>query len=238
VFRICHTVEAAIGWPSPTYSPCTGASTASWSASDTSSCRRPCGRSSRTPASTRRSEQSWRAFLDAQGKTILAADFFHVDTVLLPRLYVSVIEHGTRRVHLAGIPPTRRGVGDAVGSEPADEPRRSSSSSSGTGTSSPPRRSTLYSRQSGSGSSRRRSGRLGRTRSPRGWDRQCSPRVPGPDADYRRAAPAAGPGQVHRYGTTLTGHPGHCSRTRLPGVRFRLLWERTSGCCAGTGSAA
>jgi putative transposase len=44
-----------------------------------------------------------RALLNAQAKTILAVDFFHVDTVLLRRLYMPFfIEHGTRRVHLAG----------------------------------------------------------------------------------------------------------------------------------------
>ncbi len=52
----------------------------------------------------RRSGPTWKQFLTVQGRGILAADFVHVDTVLLHRLYaLIVIEHGTRRVHLAGI---------------------------------------------------------------------------------------------------------------------------------------
>src|SRR6476661_10787338 len=52
----------------------------------------------------RRTGPTWRQFLSAQAHAILAVDFAHVDTVLLRRLYILVvIEHGCRRVHLAGI---------------------------------------------------------------------------------------------------------------------------------------
>jgi hypothetical protein len=62
------------------------------------------------PAS-RRSGPTWKQFLTAQARSILAVDFVHVDTVLLRRLYaLIVIEHGTRRVHLAGITATPDGA--------------------------------------------------------------------------------------------------------------------------------
>jgi hypothetical protein len=80
------------------------------------------------PAPTR-CGQTWRAFMEAQAATILAADFFNADTVFLRRLYMlCFIEHGTRRVHLAGITahPTGEWVTQQARSpQPADEPQGS-----------------------------------------------------------------------------------------------------------------
>ncbi len=52
-----------------------------------------------------RSGPTWRQFLNAQARTIIAADFLHVAcAVSLKRLYALIfIEHDTRRLHLAGI---------------------------------------------------------------------------------------------------------------------------------------
>src|SRR3954468_6766328 len=52
----------------------------------------------------RRAGPTRRQFLAAQAHAIIACDFLVVETVLLKRLYVLVfIEHGTRRLHLAGV---------------------------------------------------------------------------------------------------------------------------------------
>jgi putative transposase len=51
----------------------------------------------------RRSGPSWREFLRAQAASVVACDFFTVETALLRRYYVLFfIELQTRRVHLAG----------------------------------------------------------------------------------------------------------------------------------------
>jgi putative transposase len=53
---------------------------------------------------------SWRAFLRAQARSMLAVDFFTVETVSLQRLYVLFfVELGSRRVHLAGCTPNPTG---------------------------------------------------------------------------------------------------------------------------------
>jgi putative transposase len=55
------------------------------------------------PPAGERAGLPWREFLRAQAQSMIAADFFTVETVWLRRLYVLFfIELGTRRVHLAG----------------------------------------------------------------------------------------------------------------------------------------
>jgi putative transposase len=52
----------------------------------------------------RRTGPTWKQFLAVQARGILAADFVHAGTALLQRIHaLIIIEHGTRRAHLAGI---------------------------------------------------------------------------------------------------------------------------------------
>jgi putative transposase len=51
------------------------------------------------PPAGRRSEMTWKQFLAAHAETLLAADFFSVDTIFFKRLYVLIFVHlATRRV--------------------------------------------------------------------------------------------------------------------------------------------
>jgi transposase InsO family protein len=53
---------------------------------------------------TRRSGPTWQQFLTTQAHSMIACDFFTVDTVFLKRIYVLFfVELATRRVHLAGV---------------------------------------------------------------------------------------------------------------------------------------
>src|SRR5512132_3115684 len=67
-----------------------------------STVRRLLARAGLGPA-PRRSGPSWRAFLRAQAASVVACDFFTVESVFLRRYYaLFFIAHGSRRVWLAG----------------------------------------------------------------------------------------------------------------------------------------
>ncbi len=54
----------------------------------------------------KRREMTWREFVRAHRQSLLAVDFFTVETIWLQRLYVLFfIELGSRRVHAAGCTP-------------------------------------------------------------------------------------------------------------------------------------
>ena len=54
------------------------------------------------PPSGRRSQLTWKQFLTAHAETLIAADFFSVDTIFFKRLYVLIYVHlASRRVLLA-----------------------------------------------------------------------------------------------------------------------------------------
>ena len=118
-----------------------------------------------------RSGLSWRAFLRAQASSMLAVDFFTVETISLQRLYVLFfIELGRRRVHLAG--STANPTGAWVTQRPDNSPGHSWSgdrrfaSSSATAIASSPATSTPSSPAKESRASRRQCERRRRTRSP------------------------------------------------------------------------
>jgi len=72
----------------------------------------------------RRRWPSWREFLRQQAASVLACDFFTVETITLRRYYVLFfIELGSRRVHLAGCTTNPTGAWvDAASAQPQLHP--------------------------------------------------------------------------------------------------------------------
>jgi putative transposase len=66
----------------------------------------------------KRGEMTWREFVRAHRQSLLAVDFFTVETIWLQRLYVLFsIELGSRRVHVGPLhAESERGIGHSAGS--------------------------------------------------------------------------------------------------------------------------
>jgi putative transposase len=81
------------------------------------------------PAGQRRG-LSWHKFIRRQAQSMIACDFFTVDTVAMRRIHVLfLIELSTRRVHLAGVtenPNSEQGAARACEADPITGRRRSS----------------------------------------------------------------------------------------------------------------
>ena len=78
----------------------------------------------RNRASARRTGPTWKQFLTVQAHGILAADFVHVDTILLRRISARIIiKRGTRRAYLAGITASPDGAWTTRAAQLPDGPR-------------------------------------------------------------------------------------------------------------------
>ena len=160
-----------------------------------------------------RSGQIWRALLDAQATTIHAAGFVPVGTVLVRRLSgLSFTGHGTRRVDLAG--STTHPAGEWMTQQARNLLMNLGDHADGLTVFIRDRDATVT---AASGAVFTAAGvRIISTpvRAPRAtaiaqrWMASARRACPGPDADHRRTAPAAGPERVHRSLQPASPAPG------------------------------